>query len=134
MISAETWKTIANVVIPFIAAIIGALLNAYLNPFFNEYWSTKRNRATASPAANQPKQRIERIKPESHSRLKKFAAAMLGTGLPLGALVVAMSRPVITRWTVLAIAVCVNWIAVQVAISVSVYTVYRIWFSLKNAT
>jgi hypothetical protein len=57
---------------------------------------------------------------------------MLGTGLPLGALVVAMSRPVVNRWTVLAIAVCVSWIAVQIAISLSVYTVYRIWFSLKN--
>jgi hypothetical protein len=132
MISAETWKTIANVMIPSTVALIAALLNSYLNPIFNARWSEKKNREVASPAANQPKQRIERIKPESHSRLKKFSAAMLGTGLPLGALVVAMSRPVVNRWTVLAIAVCVSWIAVQIAISLSVYTVYRIWFSLKN--
>lgn len=133
MPSAETWRTIANIAIPSIVALIAALLNAYLNPYFNAHWSDKKSRAVASPAANQPKQRIERIKPESHSRLKKFSAGMLGTGLPMALLVVAMSRPAVTRWSVLAISACVGWIMVQVAVGLSVYTVYKMWFILKDA-
>ena len=125
MPSADTWINIASLVITSIVSLIAARLGAY--------WQARDMRANATPATNQPKQRIERIKAESHSRLKKLAAATLGSGVPLLSLIVAMSRPIMDRWSVLVIAVCVGWIMVQVAVSLSVYTIYKIWFSLKTA-
>jgi len=124
MTNTALWLAIASIVVPSIAAIVSARLNVY--------WLVKANLATAMPAANQPKQRINRAKRESQLRWKKLAAALLGTSVPLILLVAAMSQPV-NRWSVLAIAVSVGWIMVQVAVSLSVYTVYRIWFSLKYA-
>ncbi len=125
MTSTAIWLAIASIIVPSIANIISARLNVY--------WLAKTNLASATPAANQPKQRIDRAQRDTQSRWKKFVASLLGTGTPLALLIIAMSRPVIDRWSVLTIAVCVGWIMVQIAIGLSVYTVYRIWFSLKNA-
>lgn len=124
MTSTAIWLAIASIIVPSIANIISARLNVY--------WLLKANLADATPAANQPKQRIERAKRESQLRWKKIGAGALGTSVPLALLIAAMSQPV-SRWSVLAIAVCVGWVMVQVAVSLSVYTVYKIWFSLKYA-
>lgn len=120
MTNAAIWLAIAAIIIPSIANIISARLNVY--------WLLKANLATATPAVNQPKQRIERAKREFQSRRKEFAAALLNTMVPLGLLVIAMSRPV-DRWSVLTIAVCVGWMAIQVSISVAVYIAHQIWFA-----
>lgn len=124
MTNTAIWLTIAAIIIPSIAAIISARLNVY--------WLVKANLASATPAVNQPKQRIERAERESQSRWKKFVATLVGTGAPLALLVAAMWQPV-SRWSVLAIAICIGWIMVQLAVLLSVYTVYRMWFNLKES-
>jgi hypothetical protein len=121
MISAATWLAIAAIVVPSITTLIAARLSVY--------WSVKANLPSAAPAANQPKQRTERAVSEPQSRWKKSVAALIGTGVPLALLIAAMSRPVVDRWSVLTIAVCVGWIAIQISISVSVYITHRIWFA-----
>lgn len=124
MTAIAIWLAIAAIIVPSITTLIAARLGVY--------WSIKANRDSATPAPNQPKQRIERAKRESHLRWKKLGAGLLGTSVPLALLIAAMSQPV-SRWSVLAIAACIGWMTVQVAVSLSVYTVYRMWFSLKYA-
>lgn len=124
MTNAAIWLAIAAITIPSITNIISARLNVY--------WLVKANLANATPAANQPKQRIERAKRESQLRWKKLGAGLLGTSVPLALLIAAMALPV-TRWSVLAISASIGWVMVQVAVALSVYTVYKMWFMLKDA-
>jgi len=125
MTNTAIWLAIAAIIIPpSITNIISARLNVY--------WLVKANLANATPAENQPKQRIERAKRESQLRWKKLGAGLLGTSVPLALLIAAMALPV-TRWSVLAISASVGWVMVQVAVALSVYTVYKMWFMLKDA-
>jgi hypothetical protein len=112
----EIWAAIA-------IAIIG-LINSWLVAG----WTTWMQRPAASPAADQ----VNARKPRQTSRLKKrFAKLMsglVGSAVPVGLLVFAMTRPEpMTRWNALAIALSVGWLMVQVAIGFSVYIVFRSW-------
>jgi len=119
--TAEIWTAIA-------IGIIGLI-----NQWAVAGWTNWRSRPTVSPKANHEKARVVRQPRLSKNRFVKIISGLIGSAVPVGLLVFAMTRPgPVSRWTVLSIAMGVGWLMVQFAIAGAVYISVRAWSSLNR--